>query len=67
MNKFFKCLAALVAAIVGGLASLQAAVPQEITDIVDDATSLFDSVTAIVVAIVAFGILIFIVRKVRGR
>jgi len=67
MKKFFKIVAALIAALVGGLDSLQAAVPAEISEIVDDATSLFDSVTAIVVAIVAFGILIFIVRKVRGR
>jgi len=47
--------------------AVHAAVPADIDGIVTDATTLFEDVAGVVVTIVAFGILIFIVRKVRGR
>jgi len=65
MNFLKKLALAVGLGIVGSAA--QAAVPAEISTMVDDATSLFGDVSGVIVTIVAFGILIFIVRKVRGR
>jgi len=65
--KLVKLVTLVVAVLFAGGATVHAVVPAEIDAIATDATSLFGDVTTIAVSIVAFGILLFVIRKIRGR
>lgn len=54
--------------LVGGAAgACLADTTADVTAIATDATTLFGTVTTIAISIVTLGVLLFIVRKIRGR
>jgi hypothetical protein len=52
---------------IAGMTPVNAAYGTNITDIVSDATSLFTSVQTLVVTILAFGIGVWVIQKLRRR
>jgi len=66
MNKFFKFLAAAVAGLVVVGATF-ADVTDDVTAIASDADTLFTTVSGIAIGIAALGILLYVIRKIRGR
>jgi uncharacterized membrane protein YqjE len=67
-GKFRLAVMAMIAMLFAFMsASSQAAYGTNITDIVTDATSLFASVQTLVVVILAFGIGVWVINKLRRR
>lgn len=67
MNSTTAKVSAAAGALTLATAEAQASVPAEITAMTDDADTVFDSVKTVKVSIVAFLILLGIVKIVKGR
>jgi len=65
MRKFKRSIAAVTVAVASMLPT-QAAYGTNITDIADDASALFTTVSVVAVTIVAFKIGLWVVRKIRS-
>ena len=64
---YLKKLALCALGLVGLSGLARADVEADVTAIATSATTVFGTVTTLVISITLFGILIFIIRKIRGR